>query len=162
MGEKENIIKRHLDAARENNIDFIVNQDGDDFLTTCETINAVYYQAKCLRFKKAIRTEGLPFGMNVIAYPRENLENADFSGDTGWGVHVTKDAYVLKFNYERPYRLSCDYPEDMEVMKDVYLNCKRNEFVGGIVKYLDKHPETANLNLGREEEYWEKIKEAQK
>jgi len=42
-----------------------------------------------------------------------------------------------------------DYWQDLSVMEDVYLNCKRNQFVGGIVKYLDKHPEIAKLNGGK-------------
>ena len=146
MGERQNIIKRHLDCCNENDIGYVILSEGDDWLVTSETINAVYNIAKELQFKKAIRTEGLPFGMNAIAYPRENLE-VDFSTDTNWGVHVTKDAFILKFNYERHYKLSMDYPEDFDVMQNVYLNCKRNEFVGGIVKYLDNHPEKAGINV---------------
>jgi len=137
-----NIIAQHFQAARENDVDYVILSECDDWLVCRETVNAVYYRANELKFKKAIRTEGLPFGMNVIAYPRENLENADFTGDTGWGAYVTKGAYVLEFNYARPYKLSMDYMEDFETMKDVYLNCRRNQYVGGIISYMDKRVKT--------------------
>jgi spore coat polysaccharide biosynthesis protein SpsF (cytidylyltransferase family) len=149
-GEKDNVIKRHLDACKMLNIDYVILSEGDDWLVCSETINAVYHTAKELKFQKTIRTEGLPFGMNVIAYPRANLEQTDFSSDTGWGVHVTKDAHILKFNYDRPYILSMDTQKDFEVMENVFLNCKRNQFVGGIVGYLDKHPEIARMNMREE------------
>ncbi len=154
-----NIIAQHLDCCVVNNVDYVILSEGDDFLCCPEVINAVYFQAEKLKFKRAVRTEGLPFGLNVIAYPRENLESTTFSGNTGWGVHVTQDAYKLKFNYERNYRLSMDYLSDFEVMENVYLNCKRNLYVGGIVKYLDKHPEIANLNLHLDKKYWERMEE---
>lgn len=141
-----NIIKQHADCCKQNNIDYVILSECDDWLCCPEVINAVYFQAEKLKFKRAVKTEGLPFGLNIIAYPVENL-NVDFSSDTGWGVHVTHDAYALKFNYDRPYRLSMDYICDAEVMENIYLNCKRNECVGGIVKYLDKHPEIAAVNM---------------
>ncbi|MFA5307246.1 MAG: hypothetical protein WC365_07405 [Candidatus Babeliales bacterium] len=157
-----NIIAQHLQAARENDVDYIILSEIDDWLVCRETVNAVYYRAKELKFKRAVRTEGLPFGLNVIAYPRENLENADFTGDTNWGAYVTKGADVLKFGYARPYKLSMDYLADFEIMKDVYLNCKRNQFVGGIVGYLDKHPEIASSNLRLNKSYCDRLKELKK
>jgi len=154
-----NIIAQHLDCCIVNNVNYVILSEGDDFLCCPEVINAVYFQAEKLKFKCAIKTEGLPFGLNVIAYPRENLELTTFSGNTGWGVHVTQDAYKLKFNYERTYRLSMDYLPDFKVMENVYLNCKRNLYVGGIVKYLDKHPDIAKSNLYLNKKYWERIGE---
>ena len=41
-GDKNNIIKRHYDAAKENDIDCIINVDGDDILTVPDVINDVY------------------------------------------------------------------------------------------------------------------------
>lgn len=157
MGETENIIKRHLDCAKMYSVNYIILSEGDDWLVCPETVNAVCNVASEFGFKKAVKTDGLPFGMNVIAYPRTNLENAGFSGDTGWGAHVTKGAHILEFNYDRPYRLSLDYLEDAEVMENVYRNCKRNLYVGGIVKYLDEHREIALLNQHRNEEYWKRL-----
>jgi spore coat polysaccharide biosynthesis protein SpsF (cytidylyltransferase family) len=157
-----NIIAQHLQACKEFGVDYVILAECDDWLVCRETVNAVYYRANELKFKKAIRTEGLPFGLNVIAYPRENLENADFTGDTNWGVHVTKGAYILEFDYARPYKLSMDYLADFEIMKDVYLNCKRNQFVGGIVGYLDKHPEIASSNLRLNKSYCDRLKELKK
>jgi spore coat polysaccharide biosynthesis protein SpsF (cytidylyltransferase family) len=162
MGDADSPIKRHIQACKEFGVDYIILSEGDDFLVCPETVNAVYYRAKELKFERAIRTNGLPFGMNVIAYPRENLENADFTGDTNWGAYVTKSAYILEFNYARPYKLSMDYPLDLVVMEDVYLNCRRNQFVGGIVGYLDKHPEIASSNLRLNKSYCDRLKELRK
>jgi len=146
-GEETNIIKRHLYCAKINMIDYVILSEGDDWLVCPEVINAVDFAAKRKGYKLAVRTEGLPLGLNVIGYPVSNLESANFDGDTNWGVHVTNPCQIVKFNYSRPYKLSMDYQKDFDVMQDVYLNCKRNMLVGGIVDYLDKNPEIANMNL---------------
>lgn len=154
-----NIIKQHLNACNEFNVDYVILSEIDDWLVCPETINAVHYQAKYLKYKTAVKTTGLPYGMNVISYPKANLEAATFTGSTGWGIYVTENAFVLKFNYNRPYSLSMDCLHDAILMKNVYQNCKRNLLVGGICDYLEKHPEVAEMNSCYDEEYWKNIKE---
>jgi len=159
-GDKENIIKRHIDCAEKYGIDWVINVDGDDILTCPEAINAVYHAIRHSEHKIPIKTEGLPLGLNILAYPTEYLKKIGFPGSTGWGAQVTKSAYYsIKFNYDQDLRLTLDYAEDLSVITDILTNCKRNMTIGGICSYLKKHPEIAKLNLWRNEEYWKRIGE---
>jgi spore coat polysaccharide biosynthesis protein SpsF (cytidylyltransferase family) len=159
-GEVENIIKRHADCAEKYGVDWVINVDGDDTLTCPEVINAVYHAINRNEHKIPIKTEGLPLGLNILAYPAEYLNKIDFSGSTGWGAQVTKNAYyAIKFNYDYNYRATLDYSEDLSVITDILTNCKRNITIGGICSYLKKNPEIAKLNLWRNEEYWKRIGE---
>uniref|UniRef100_A0A6M3XGI7 Cytidylyltransferase n=1 Tax=viral metagenome TaxID=1070528 RepID=A0A6M3XGI7_9ZZZZ len=158
-GEPTNIIKRHVDCALANEIDWIILSEGDDFLVCPETINAVNWAIKSKRNKiDCIKTLGLPYGLNVIAYKSEILKDINYNNDTNWGEKVLKNPYELKFNYDVQYRLSMDYEEDFEVMKNVYENCKRNTVVSAIIKYLNKNPEIPKINQKRHKECMERAK----
>jgi spore coat polysaccharide biosynthesis protein SpsF (cytidylyltransferase family) len=155
-----NIIKQHIDCAEKYGVDWIINVDGDDTLTCPEVINAVYHAINRNEHKIPIKTEGLPLGLNILAYPAEYLNKIDFKSDTGWGAQITKNSYYsIKFNYDLDLRLTLDYPEDLEVITDILTNCKRNMTVGGVCTYLKKHSEIAKLNLWRNKEYWDRMEE---
>jgi spore coat polysaccharide biosynthesis protein SpsF (cytidylyltransferase family) len=162
-GERQNIIKRHLDCALKHKIDFIINADGDDILVTPETIQSVYYCVQQMKELLPIRTVGLPLGLNVIAYPVSKLKEVNFDTDTGWGAQLFKGRYVeIPFRYDHDYRLTMDYSEDFDVIEAVLTKCKRNMTVGGICDWLLKHPDIAKSNLYLNKKYWERIGEAGK
>jgi spore coat polysaccharide biosynthesis protein SpsF len=163
FGNVENVIDRHRQCAEKYDLNWIINVDGDDICTIPEAINAVYHAIERNEHKIPIKTEGLPLGLNILAYPAEYLKKIDFQSDTGWGSQITKNAYyAVKFNYDVDIRTTLDYPEDLEVITDILTNCKRNMTVGGICSYLKKHPEIAKLNLWRNKEYWERMEESSK
>jgi spore coat polysaccharide biosynthesis protein SpsF (cytidylyltransferase family) len=158
-----NIIKQHLDCARENGIDFITNIDGDDILSAPEVIQAVYNHAISKKYLFPVKTVGLPLGLNVIGYPTRKLVEINFDKDTNWGAQIFKGKHAeIKFNYDIPARLTLDYPEDLTVIETVLTHCKRNLLVGGICDYLQKHPGIAQSNLHLNEEYWRRIENLSK
>lgn len=156
-GEPTNIIKRHYDCAIENNVDTIVNVDGDDILTCPEVINAVNYELSSHPQANVVKTAWLPLGLNILGYRAKILKDIDYNSDTNWGAQI-KNTYTstLRFDYDTPYFLSMDYIEDFEVVKNVLENCKRNLLVGGICDYFKKHPEIAWINYKRNKERFER------
>jgi spore coat polysaccharide biosynthesis protein SpsF (cytidylyltransferase family) len=158
-----NIIKQHLDCAKKHGIDFIINQDGDDILSTPEVIQAVYNHTTGKKHIFPIKTVGLPLGLNVIGYPARKLTEINFDGDTNWGAQIFTGKHTeIKFNYDTPARLTMDYPEDLTVIETILTHCKRNLLVGGICDYLQKHPGIAQINLHLNEEYWKRIENLSK
>jgi len=157
-GEPTNIIKRHYDCAIENNVNTIINVDGDDILACPEVINAVNYELSSHQRANVVKTVGLPLGLNILGYRAKILKDIDYNSDTNWGAQI-KNTYtsMLRFDYNTPYRLTLDYENDLSVIEDVLTNCKRNILVGGICNYLRKHTHIAQLNIGRNKEYWERI-----
>jgi len=157
-GEPTNIIMRHHDAAIENNVDTIINVDGDDILTCPEVVNAVNYELCSHQQANVVKTAGLPLGLNILGYRANILKDIDYNSDTNWGAQI-KNTYtsMLRFDYNAPYRLTLDYENDFSVIEDVLTNCKRNLVLGGICNYLKKHTHIAQLNIGRNKEYWERI-----
>ena len=158
-----NIIKQHLDCAKKHGIDFIINQDGDDILSTPEVIQAVYNHTIGKKHIFPIKTVGLPLGLNVIGYPARKLTEIDFDKDTNWGAQIFTGKHTeIKFNYDIPARLTMDYPEDLTVIETILTHCKRNLLVGGICDYLQKHPEIAQINLHLNGEYFRRLEELSK
>jgi spore coat polysaccharide biosynthesis protein SpsF (cytidylyltransferase family) len=162
-GERQNIIKRHLDCAWKHGIDFIINIDGDDPLICPETVQSVHYHVLQIKEPLPIRTTGLPLGLNVIAYPVSKLNEVNFDTDTGWGAQLFKGQYVeIPFRYDYDYRLTMDYDLDFDVIMAVLTKCKRNMIVGGICNWLLKHPDIAKSNLYLNKKYWERMEELSK
>jgi spore coat polysaccharide biosynthesis protein SpsF (cytidylyltransferase family) len=161
-GERENIIRRHRDCAEKFGIDWIIEADGDDILACPEVINSVKFAIGQIRGNIPIKTEGLPLGLNVLAYPASILSKIPFDKDTNWGAQITKNGYQsIRFDYDLPYRLSLDYSCDFDTIKDILENCKRNLLVGGICDYIKKHPEI-RANERMNEEYWKRMEELSK
>ncbi len=164
-GEPTNIIKRHYDCALKNNVDWIINVDGDDVLTCPEIIT---YLKTCAEYSEQIGYDGIrgiatgkqPLGLNILSYSIEAIKNINNSSDTNWGALIKPLSILVCPDYEvysDKYRLTLDYPEDFEVIKDVFINCPNNETVKGICSYLDACPEIAQINAFRNEEYWQRI-----
>ena len=162
-GEQNNIIMRHYDCAIENNVDTIINVDGDDILTCPEVVNAVNYELCSHPQANVAKTAGLPLGLNILGYRAEILKDIDYNSDTNWGAQI-KNTYtsMLRFDYDMSYRLTLDYENDFSVIDDVLTNCKRNLVLGGICNYLRKHTHIAQFNMHLNAKYWERMEELSK
>lgn len=163
-GEPTNIIKRHVDCCKQNNIQWVINCDGDDVLMVPEAINAIANFIKVYPDSTLpVKTVRLPLGLNIIAYPLSHIEKIDYNNDTNWGAQILQNRYYsVKFNYNYDFRLTLDYKQDFEVIKDILTNCKRNITVGGICKYLLKNPEVVKLNIDLNKEYFERLERLSK
>lgn len=178
FGDATNIPKRHLEAARELNYDFIFSIDGDDILTAPEGVSAILEKIKNSDYTKGFyNTANYPFGVNSGGYSKVFLENAlkSFTGDsleTGWGRIFPKDSFIsvpCPSNNAKNWRLSLDYDEDLAVFKNIWDHFKGSLITTSteeILEYFDKN-EVWKLNGHIIEKYWEnfyaeKKKEIQK
>lgn len=128
FGDSHNIPKRHLDCARAYNLDAIVSIDADDVLTSpvamSEAISALEDG------HQLVRTEGLPFGLNVLwGYAVEYLARPSIQSppgggnmDTGWGRVFPDKPYVCYHDIcdAEKIRATLDYPEDLRFFRAVY------------------------------------------
>ena len=163
-GEPTNIIKRHVDCCKQNNVLWVINCDGDDVLMVPEAINSIAHFIKMYPDSELpVRTTGLPLGLNIIAYPLSHIEKINYDCDTNWGAQILNPiSFPVKFNYNHDFRLTLDYKQDLEVIKDILTNCKRNITVGGICRYLLKNPDVVKLNIDLNKEYFERLERLSK
>lgn len=166
FGDATNIPKRHLEAARELNYDFIFSIDGDDILTAPEGVMAILNKIEKGDYSNHFfHTEGYPFGVNSGGYSRVFLENAlkSFSGDsleTGWGRIFPKENFVgisCPSKNADNWRLSLDYDEDLAVFKNIWNHFKDSLITMStdeILEYFEKN-EIWKLNGHVIEKYWE-------
>lgn len=174
-GDETDIIKRHLDAAKQYNVDFVINVDGDDILCDPDYIDEL---AKDVREKPdmydVIKTEGLPFGVNSFGYDVKCLKSVfenktQDDSDTGWGaffrenkdlrqkVIPAKKKHLIKDKTLEP-RMSLDYKEDLEFFDKVITALyKEGKYfsLDEIFHFLKQHPEVVKINKEVEKLYWE-------
>jgi spore coat polysaccharide biosynthesis protein SpsF (cytidylyltransferase family) len=153
-GDIENVAKRHFDCALTNNVDNIINCDGDDILQ----IPQIYAEVKTLleiTTFDVVETINLPLGLNVFGYKRHILQDIKRDSAHGWGAQILDRPHV-KIDYRKDYniRLTLDYEADYEVINNILTNCKNHESLDGILEYLETHPEVTEINRGCEEKYW--------
>lgn len=170
-GSDENIPFRHLQCAREFDVDFIVSIDGDDIL--CSTEASKLVMDSLMNGSKMVYTTGLPLGMNSTGYSKGFLENS-LKGiesnklETGWGKIFNKDEIdiiQLKFADEiAKIRMTLDYEPDANFFKKVIsnidvLNVSDKVLIDSIIKnewdQLNKHLDDiywSNFNKQKQEE----------
>ncbi|MHB1126565.1 MAG: cytidylyltransferase domain-containing protein [Bacillota bacterium] len=134
-GSVDNIPLRHLQAAKEFELDNIISIDGDDILCSVKGMRTVYEELN--RRKEYIKTINLPFGMNSIGYSRVFLEetlnsSSDLVLETGWGrIFNSEKQHLISvpFSYEKKpelLRFTLDYEEDYLFFKDIIIELNEN------------------------------------
>ncbi len=158
-GDEDDVLKRLYDAARENNVDYIVSTTADNPLT-----DPVYADKIFQTFLEGdydyITINGLPFGtfsygLRVSAI-KTALEKKKESNTEIWGVYF-KDSPIFKRKvieaekalFHPEYRLSIDLPQDLEVVSIVYKNLQRGSEIFPLkdaIDFLNKNPKVAEIN----------------
>lgn len=168
-GDKDNIIKRHLECANEYDIDFIVNIDGDDILCDPEYVKLIIELANESNDYEVIRTCDLPFGTNSMGYKKNVLttilQKTEMANiDTGWGLLINdtsifaiKDIFAGE-SEKFDCRLTLDYEEDFILFKNII----EALFIGeehiaqkSVIDYINNNPEIKNINNHLNEKYWQ-------
>jgi spore coat polysaccharide biosynthesis protein SpsF (cytidylyltransferase family) len=168
-GSKEDLLQRYHQAVIENDIDLIVNVDGDDILVDPEQVDLVAAELK-KEGVDSVKCEGLPFGGAPVGVKAEALirlceSKSDTDTATGWsrffsdtsGYHV-RTLVIDDPELNHPeIRMTLDYDEDYRFFKAVFHELYRP---GDPVRLRDairvilKHPEIQSINAGLEERYW--------
>jgi spore coat polysaccharide biosynthesis protein SpsF len=125
-GSLNNIPLRHMQAAREHELESIVSVDGDDILCSPKGMRKVYESLS--EGRRYVKTSGLPFGMNSWGYTAEFLEQS-LSGhreevlETGWGrIFEGEEPIEIKMPFpaqDDRLRFTLDYQEDYRFLKTI-------------------------------------------
>lgn len=165
-GDPENILKRHLDCAKEFNIDYVVNVDADDVL--CDPALVLELLPHMQNYD-ITKTEGYPFGVNLFAYSVKALQsvlgkNESNDIDTGWGELFKENHSLTNFTHKATeeekdnVRLSLDYEEDLVLFTKLIegLEMDKNHVSQEtLLSYIRKNPFLREINSGVEAKYWQ-------
>ena len=159
-GDPLDVIKRFLDSVEDLEIDVIVRLTADNLYVS----NDVFQILLQSHFEQGAdytcaKNKGVVDNMQIINVQalkklKNHFPKADYSE---YMTHYFKNnPEHFKINYVklpdklvRNYRLTLDYPEDLEVFRRIeeYLREEGKEFsIYEVYKFLDDNPEVANIN----------------
>lgn len=163
FGSPDNIPLRHLQTARNHDLDYIVSIDGDDILCSVAGMRKVY--AALINGEKYVKTTNLPFGMNSMGYSRAFLEESLSNHgkeilETGWGrIFDSKSIYEISMPFpvnSNKLRFTLDYKEDfefftalIEIFGSSIIGASDEEIVDEVVKR-----ELYKINRSIADQYW--------
>lgn len=166
-GHPEDLMDRCLNAARHFGVDFVVVAEGDEVFADAEFVDRLIarYRASGADF---IYFDGLPIGAYVTGVRTEALgrlcELRIDPHSEGWTRYFTEsdlfrvdrlpvnDAAVS----EPAARLTMDYPEDLELIREIYGRLYRPDAVFSlrdVMALLRANPELLAINRHRTDTY---------
>ena len=165
-GSKEDLLKRYSQAVEENEVDLIVNVDGDDILVDPEQVDQV---AESLLATGAdiVKCEGLPFGAAPLGVRAEALVRVvaakpDDDTATGWSRFFTDSGEfkieTLVFDdpelHHPDIRMTLDYEEDLQFFRAVFRELRKPVRLRDAIRLILSRPDIREINAGLEERYW--------
>lgn len=169
-GSLEDKLERWNGAAKHYGVDYIVTFDGDDLFCDPYLLDKGAEQIMEGKYDFIEAPPGLICGAFTYAFTAKALakvceiKNTD---DTEMMWTYFKDSGLFRTGYleeveldyfSDKYRLTLDYPEDLEFFTRVFqhFNCVNNGVpLKEIVKYFKEHPEIPEINIGRQQEFLE-------
>jgi spore coat polysaccharide biosynthesis protein SpsF (cytidylyltransferase family) len=164
-GDINNIIQRHIDCASTNDVDWIINVDGDDILTCSDLIKIINSQILSgTTATDCIHLTGYPLGMNLIAYTPERLKKVKYNRDTNWGKMVLEagDVCEIKSEVYNDFRVTLDYIEDLITINHLLFSLGHNCNSDEICSFMKDHPEIRAINYFKNIEYFERLEDLSK
>lgn len=159
-GEPLDVIQRFLDSIAGLDIDVIVRLTADNIYVSNEILqillkshfeNGADYT--CAKNKGTVDNMQI-INVEALKKIKKYFPNADYSEYMTY--YFKNNSEHFKINYVelpkelvRDYRLTLDYPEDLEVFRKIedYLKEEKKEFnIYEVYDFLDKNPEIANIN----------------
>jgi len=162
-GCEKNVIQRFFDAAKQFNLNIIIRVTGDNPLTSYEIID---YLIKSHFNENAdytkLEDDSAPIGtsveiINFYAFEKLLSTHIDLSFSEYMTFYFTNNPEVFKINvaacpqeFKRPnYRLTVDYPEDLQVVRKIYKNLAINDQsipLLSTIKLLDDNSAINSIN----------------
>lgn len=176
-GSLEDKLDRWNRAAGAYGIDYIVTFDGDDLFCEPELLDMGAKQIRAGNYDFIEAPEGLICGAFTYAFTAQALKRVceiKATDDTEMMWTYFKDTGLFRTGYlenvediyfSNEYRLTLDYPEDLEFFTKVFehFNCIGNDVpLKEIVAYLREHPEIPKINTGRQKEFLDNQKKKTK
>lgn len=172
-GSSEDVLARYYNAAKEHEADTIVRLTSDCPLIDPKTIDACvgkFLQGKYDFLSNCeVDSSTFPRGLDVRVISFKALEEANqkarkpFEREHVW-PYIPEQAHfaigpvlLAGPEYRADYRLTVDYPEDMELMQKIY----QNFYIPGavvdvpsVLTFLKDHPDVANINANCKQKYF--------
>jgi len=169
-GSEEDVIQRLYDAAREFGIDYALNVTADCPLVSVEYLELILNKYKetnadlitCFNLPHGFASYGLKIeAMRKVCEIKKGRETEVWGGyfrDTG--LFDVVDIDVPPEHIRPDYRLTVDYPEDFELIKNIFNHfgedtCETS--MPDIIKYLDENPQLLEINKHCEELYKKRL-----
>jgi len=157
-GDGQDVLKRLLDAAKFFNLDYFLGITADNPLITIHYSNLIVDEIRTNKYD-FIKLEGLPLGTATYGMKVKTLEvvcKIKSAIDTEfWGYLIDRPEIfsikriVIEDKLNRPeLRLTLDYEEDYELIRNIYSNIPFNKVLNlcNVIDYLDKNPVIAKVN----------------
>jgi N,N'-diacetyllegionaminate synthase len=167
QGDPEDVISRYLGACAAYDIDVVVRLTGDSPVVSPE-IGEIILKSHFNAGADFTEVRSFAVGTNSQVYNVEALKRviglvgrADYSEHMT--LYMTNNPGIFKINYVdtpeelvRDYRLTLDYPEDLEMFNELFKELSRGGLVSTLVnvfKVLDENPHIARINAHRAQIY---------
>jgi len=157
-GDAQDVLKRLLNAAKFYKLDYFLGITADNPLITIHYSNLIVDEIKRSKYD-FIKLDGLPLGVATYGMKVKALEvvcKIKSIVDTEiWGYLIDRpeifDTKTIKIEdkLNRPeLRLTLDYEEDYELIRNIYCNIPFKKVLNlyNVIDYLDKNPEIAKIN----------------
>ncbi|MFN3554338.1 MAG: cytidylyltransferase domain-containing protein [Bacteroidales bacterium] len=159
QGDPLDVVQRFIDVAEKENLDIVVRQTADNvfmseeilhpLLTSHFEVGADYTSAR----EAALGTNFEIINLGALKLVKEHFPKADYSEYMTWYFVNNPDYFCINLvdlpeNLVRSYRLTLDYPEDLEMfVKVLQMVPNGNDAtLTEIFGFLDNHPEVAKIN----------------
>lgn len=169
-GSEDDVLLRFLEAAKKFSVNFIVVTWGDELFCDAEHIDKVisFFEET---YADLILSDTLPLGTYTYGLKVEALERVcamKKERDTEvWGKYFTESGFFdvrhlpVEKEFARPdVRITLDYPEDLQLVKEIFarLRASQNTFsLRTILDLLDKNPELRDINKDCQAKYEQQI-----
>jgi spore coat polysaccharide biosynthesis protein SpsF len=171
-GSEDDVLDRLHEATVCFGLDYAINITADCPLVSFEYIDRIARKHISDPQFDLIQCLDLPHGFFAYGLRPEALKKAcsikDSSNTEVWGKYFTEtDQFRIKnltipLKFQRPeFRLTIDYPEDLEFFNKLFNHFGREIYktpIRTIIDYLDQHPEVVAINNNCKELYqkrWE-------
>lgn len=159
-GHPEDVIKRYLGACNEFGIDVVIRVTADCPVVSPE-IAAILLKSHFESGADYTAPRNFAVGSNSEIYNKEALQrvidllgNADHSEYMTWYMQNNPDVFKVNLvdlpaELYRSYRLTLDYPEDLEMFNQLYKELDENNMeptLPNVFSVLDKNPAIAAIN----------------
>ncbi len=169
-GSEDNLVERHLGAAKFYNADLIVRITADCPLvdpTIIDELVNIYNQNPTVDLVSNTKVRTYPVGLDVEVFPTRTLEKLlkISNNPTFYEFFISMYIYENPQNYksigiklEKPnlLRWTLDYPEDYKFMQEIYNKLYKPEkifLMNDILLLLKEKPEITKINSAHNSEY---------
>lgn len=157
-GDEDDVLKRLFNAAKFFNLDYFLGITADNPLITINYSNLIVDEIKNNKYD-FIKLVGLPLGVATYGMKVKALEVVckikNIADTEIWGNLIDRpEIFNIKTievtdKLNRPeLRLTLDYYEDYELIRNIYFNIPFKKVLNlyNVIDYLDKNPEIAKIN----------------